>query len=114
MAYKIACCVDFLTRARTIVARMHDMQKTMEYKPEYEATGRVARAFKALAKALAFVRGRIYVNEDDYRIMLGIAHGSIPSIRLDFLRAAYSNRTEWIRTSDFGKLIGKDTESARY
>jgi MoxR-like ATPase len=114
LALQIAAIADFLSRARTPVARMHDMEKTIEYMPSYEATGRIARAFKVLAKALAYIRGRREVDETDYRILRDIARGSIPSIRYEFLKAAYTNRFDWISTSRFGEQLGKDAPSARY
>jgi hypothetical protein len=115
IALTVAAASDFLSRARTPVARMHDATKTIEYKPEFEATGRIARAFKVLIKALAFVRGRNEVIQEDYEIIKDICRGSIPSIRELFLKAAYRNREKgWIGTSEFGSMVGKDTPSARY
>jgi len=114
VAMIVSAASDFLSRARTPVARMHDMVKTIEYKPEYEATGRIARAFKVLIKALAFVRGRNEATYEDYLVIKDICRGSIPSIREQFIRAAYKHRDRWVGTSEFGNMLGKDTPSARY
>lgn len=115
---KIANACDLFSRARTPIARMHDMEKTIEYKPEYEFVGRVARAFKVLIKAIAYVRGKRTVDMEDYRVILAICHGSIPSLRLEFLREAYryycENPYAGIVTSKFSEKIGKDSGTARF
>ena len=114
---KIAHACDLFSRARTPIARMHDMEKTIEYRPEYEFVGRVARAFKVLIKAIAYVRGRKVANMADYRVILDICHGSIPSLRLDFLHEAYNyycSSRGWVGTPVFAGRIGKDSGTARY
>jgi len=115
---KIAFASDIFSRSRTPVARMHDFEKTIEYKPEYEFVGRSVRAFKVLIKAIAFVRGKQEVDNADYKVIRDICYGSMPSLRLEFLQEAYKafmeNPDQWISTSKFGERIGRDTASARY
>ena len=94
------------------------MEKTIEYKPEYEFIGRIARAFKVLIKAVAYVRGKKEADYADYLVIRDICHGSIPSLRLDFLKEAWrfynENKAVWLPTPKFAEKIGKDTGTARY
>jgi predicted P-loop ATPase/GTPase len=115
---KMAYAADLFSRMRTPVARMMDIEKTIEYRPEPEIGARSVRALKVLIKAIAFINERRHVNFHDYQVALKLCQGSIPSLRLEFTRIAWNlyrkQPDEMAETATFGSKIGKDTASAKY
>jgi hypothetical protein len=76
----IAALADFVTRARTHVARS-GYTKEMLYAPEAEAPTRLSQQLAQLAKGSALVDGRSEVNGDDYTLVKRVAFDCIPTLR---------------------------------
>lgn len=83
---QVAALADFVTRARTHVARS-GTTKEMLYEPEAEAPTRLAQQLSQLAKGSALLDGRSEVNEEDYRIVKRIAFDCIPTLRRKLIEA---------------------------
>ena len=77
---------DLVTRARSGVER-DGWRRELDYAPEPEMPGRLARQLLSLTKGLALVHGRDGVQEDDLRRVVRVGLDCIPAVRLLALEA---------------------------
>jgi hypothetical protein len=109
---KFAALAVFTARARSGVlwdARRADI----EYVPEAEGPGRLAKQFKTLAQGLARVRGRLVVGPAEYESIVRVAHDTVPAHRTLLLDHLVVRRGEALPTSEIAETIGYPTSSAR-
>jgi hypothetical protein len=82
----IAAIAHFTAKARTHVAR-HWRSREVENLPVPEEGGRLAVQLSKLAMALAIVRGRKVVTDDDIKTICRVADDCLPPIRLKAIQA---------------------------
>lgn len=86
---KIAAIADFTAKARTHVAR-HWRSREIESLPVPEEGGRLAVQLTKLAMALAVVRGRTVVEDEDVQTIARVADDCLPPMRLLVIQALRS------------------------
>jgi len=108
--------VNITATLRSPVKRNPYRQDQIEYEPQPEGPGRMAKAIKILMKGLAAVRGRTECDIADYEGAVKICADSISSIRRRVLRTLLDNRNKsFMRAKDFARECGYlSTESMKY
>jgi hypothetical protein len=110
---RLAALAVFTAKARSGVvwdARGSDI----EYVPEPEGPGRLAKQFATLARGLAVVRDTAAVSETDYATVHRVAHDTVPAHRhvvIDHLVRKYGG--DPVATPDIGTATGYPTNTAR-
>jgi hypothetical protein len=87
---RIAALADFVTRARTHVARS-GYSKEILYTPEAEAPTRLSQQLTQLAKGSALLDGRDEVTPADYALVKRVAFDCIPTLRRKVIHALIDN-----------------------
>jgi hypothetical protein len=111
---RLAALAVFTAKARSGVlwdSRGNDI----EYVPEPEGPGRLAKQFATLARGLAIVRRGEAVRDTDYATVARVAHDSVPAHRavmLDQLVKVYG-ADEPLPTPDVAASTGYPTSTAR-
>jgi len=111
---KLAALAVFTAKARSGVLWDH-RGSDIEYVPEPEGPGRLAKQFATLVRGLAIVRRGGAVGETDYATVARVAHDSVPAYRavmLDALVQAYG-AAEPLTTPGVAAATGYPTASAR-
>ena len=80
LQHSIAALADFVTRARTHVARSGSTKEIL-YMPEPEAPTRLSQQLTQLAKGSALLDGRDRVGDEDYALIKRVAFDCIPTLR---------------------------------
>jgi FaeA-like protein len=107
---RLAHLAAFTARARSGVVWGHG--GFIEYVPEPEGPGRLAKQLATLARGLAVVRDTREVTEADYVTIYRVAEDTVPAQRKTML-APLLSAAEPLETSAIAEKAGYPTESAR-
>ena len=76
---RLAALASFTARARSGV--VWDLRGEVEYVPEPEGPGRLAKQLATFARGLAVIRGASEVTEADYLTVYRVAEDTVPAQR---------------------------------
>ena len=102
MPGKLASLANLASQLRSPVSR-DSYDKTVNYLPDIEGPARLAKAFAKLGKALAIVRGKLSMTEEEYQAIRRIAEDTIPRKRAMLVGLLLDG--EWWRV----KTVSKET-----
>jgi len=107
----IAALAEFTAKARSPV--LFDSRGEIDYIPEPEAPGRLAKQLVLLARALAVVRAERIATLETYLTVFQVAQDTLPAQRRVMLEVVLSHQSEPLTTTDVATATDYPTSTAR-
>jgi IclR helix-turn-helix domain len=112
LLHRLAVLAAFTARARSSV--LWDYRGEIEYIPEPEGPGRIAKQLASLARGLALVRGTESVTRADYLTVYRVAEDTLPAQKKTMLATLLDpTLTEPMETAKIAERTGYPTSTAR-
>ena len=82
---KLASLADLVSRLRSPVSR-NSYDKTVNYLPDIEGPGRLAKSLAKLGKGLAALRGKVLMTESEYKVVRVVGRDTVPQRRIALIQ----------------------------
>ncbi len=108
---KLTALVRLVIRARTGVIRDSYGRREIVYVPDHEGPARLTKQLALLMMGLAWLRGSLRIELEDYRLAHEVALGSIHKIRRRILELLAEE--DWLSTTDVATRLDLSKDTAR-